>query len=1154
MSMLKLALLGPPQVARSDGTPLRFRSRKELALLAYLAVEHARPHQREALLALLWPDAPEQDARNSLRVALANLRQSLGPDAASLLADRKTARLTPGAAGWLDVAAFRALLDACRAHRHARAAACPDCVERLDRAVDLYGGDFLAGFSLLDAAPFEEWALVCRADLHQQALDALATLAAAHEEAGDYGALCRRARRQLALEPWHEPAHRTLMRGLALTGDRAGALAHYEVCRAVLADELGVAPDAETLALYERIRAGELAPAARDPGAPPHALPLPLTPFVGRATELAALRARADARLLTLVGAGGIGKTRLALELALAELDAYADGAFFVPLAPLDSADGIAPAIAAALHLTLHGDPAAALLRYLRDRHLLLILDNFEHLLDGVTLVTAILEGAHRVRIVATARERLNLRGEQVYAVEGLDYRTGATVDEAASVPSVRLFVQSAQRAQASFALNAATLEPVLRICRLAQGMPLAIELAAAWVDGLPPAEIAASIERGAGFLEADWRDVPERHRSMRAVFDWSWRRLSAEEQQALCRLTVFRGGWTREAAEQVAGVSLRVLTRLLRTSMVRWSEPQGTSERYEMLEPLRQLAAEQLGVEAEAVAARHCEYYLRLLASQQRRLMREETVPAATILHAEIDNIRKAWEWAVAHAVTELIDASVYAIWFYIWAGQLSASIHTYRLAAERLRARATSGAASAPEERANRRTLGKLLGLVAMVDLAQGEYARGYAEAQEAVAISVETGAADSEAHGRLVLAVAHLAGGMEGATGEILRALALAREARERGETSEILVHTEWRSYFWMAWEASWRGDGAAARRWAVDGLEISRQLATPRGQITCLELLAAAEREAGEHAAALRCLEEMRQLSRAIGHPWDEGVAQHGIGRVLARQGRYGEARACLEGGLAVFRAMGDANYEAAALASLVRLHTALGDLARARVCLEQLDGLVATGAVQYGIAEWELVRALLAERAGDAAQALASAGRAMAAARQTGQRQRQADALVIAGRAHERAGRWEEAAAAHGEALACYRSLGRAPLTAEPLAGLARVALAGGDAEAALAQIERVLAILAEHPSAGLDNPFALYLTCYRVLDAYHDPRASQVLRDAQQRLQASAEQIDDLALRRSFTEGVEADRILQQAMLAHDRELARGALSREQNH
>jgi DNA-binding SARP family transcriptional activator len=348
MSVLTITLLGPLQATRADGTPVAFRSRKELALFAYLAVEHARPQRRDALLALLWPDAPVGAAQNSLRVALAHLRQSLGRDAASLIIDRQTVRLAPGPNGWLDVAAFRELLDACKTHRHKKREACPDCVERLERAVDLYGGELLAGFSLPDTSPFEEWALMRRAELHHAILGALVTLADAHEDADDYPALCHCARRQLAIEPWHEPAHRTLMRGLALTGDRAGALAHYQVCRTVLADELGVEPDAETRALYERIRAGELAPATRDAGAPAHALPLPLTPFVGREAELATLRASADVRLLTLVGVGGIGKTRLALELARNKLDAYVDGVFFVPLARLESAEAITPVIAAA--------------------------------------------------------------------------------------------------------------------------------------------------------------------------------------------------------------------------------------------------------------------------------------------------------------------------------------------------------------------------------------------------------------------------------------------------------------------------------------------------------------------------------------------------------------------------------------------------------------------------------------------------------------------------------------------------------------------------------------------------------------------------------------------------------------------------------------
>jgi predicted ATPase len=294
-------------------------------------------------------------------------------------------------------------------------------------------------------------------------------------------------------------------------------------------------------------------------------------------------------------------------------------------------------------------------------------LDNFEHLLNGVTLVTAILEAAPQVRIVATSRERLNVYGEQVYAVEGLDYRVGPTLSEAVDMAAVRLFIQSAQLVHPTFILSESSLDPVLRICWLVQGMALGIELAAAWIDRLPPAEIAAAIERSAGFLEAGWRDVAERHRSMRAVFEWSWRLLSAEEQHALCRLTVFRGGWIREAAEQVARVSPHMLTCLVRKSMVRWSDPQGTSERYEMPEPLRPFAAERLGAEAEAIMARHSAYYLRFVAAQERRLVREEPwAPTVAVGRPEVDNVRQAWAWAVAHADAELLDASVSVIGLY--------------------------------------------------------------------------------------------------------------------------------------------------------------------------------------------------------------------------------------------------------------------------------------------------------------------------------------------------------------------------------------------------------------------------------------------------------------------------------------------------------
>src|SRR6185295_7491055 len=248
-------------------------------------------------------------------------------------------------------------------------------------------------------------------------------------------------------------------------------------------------------------------------------------------------------------------KTRLALEIVRLRLgapapdqpgelvespgQAFPNGVFFVSLAALSATSQIVPAIAAAIGLTLHGDPKQALLRFLHDKRLLLILDNFEHLLEGSELVVEILQTAPLLHIIATSRERLNVRGEQIFLVEGMDYQA----EDAAASSAVRLFIQCARRVLPGFKLSQENSRLILRICELVQGMPLGIELAAAWVEMLPLETIAAEIERSADFLAFDWRDAPARQRSMRAVFDWSWQLLNAAEQQALRGLAVFRGG-----------------------------------------------------------------------------------------------------------------------------------------------------------------------------------------------------------------------------------------------------------------------------------------------------------------------------------------------------------------------------------------------------------------------------------------------------------------------------------------------------------------------------------------------------------------------------------------------------------------------------------
>jgi len=362
MNRLTISLLGPFR-ATLDGKPAtQFEADTARALLAYLVVHTETPQRRETLAGLLWPEQPESEALANLRQALKRLRSAIGDrdaDPPFLHVSRKSIQFNPDSDYGLDVAAFGEAMAASQEHRHRRLEACRSCMRRLAEAVEVYRGDFLAGFSLR-SAPFEEWMVVQRERLHRQALDALAHLAAYHERRGEWEGAGRYARRQVELEPWRESAQRGLMRALALSGERGAALAQYEVCCRVLEEELGVEPEEETTALYERVREGSELEALSP--LPPCNLRTYLTPFVGREAVLAEIEERLgdpDCRLLSLVGPGGSGKTRLAVEAGAAQAAAFEHGVFFVRLAPLGSVEAIVPTVAQALGFSFYegGEP-----------------------------------------------------------------------------------------------------------------------------------------------------------------------------------------------------------------------------------------------------------------------------------------------------------------------------------------------------------------------------------------------------------------------------------------------------------------------------------------------------------------------------------------------------------------------------------------------------------------------------------------------------------------------------------------------------------------------------------------------------------------------------------------------------------------------------
>lgn len=643
--------------------PARLETAKTSALLVYLALSPA-PQSRRRLAELLWGEQSEESANRSLRRALWDLRRKFNlPGLPPLIeADARQVHFVHALCR-TDVAEMQSLAQ--RLERTDPATLLPGDLQAVKTLVP---GPFLGDFSAGNAGSFEEWAMLERERLHALGLAMWESLAQGYIAQGDGLSALDAARGLLALDTWREESHRLVMRLLAERGERAAALAQFEQCRRILAEELGSQPGPQTLALCEAIQRD--LPAISPLEGAPAELPAQSTPFVGRAAEMAQLGelfSRPDCRLVTVLGPGGMGKTRLALcagEHLRRDGQAFRGGIFFIPLVGLNSAAEMLSAIGAALGIAAPGSDItlAQISAFLRPRQALLILDNFEQLLappdsQAAQQAARLLQEAAGVRLLVTSRERLNLSGEWALELEGLEVPPADTpAEEAQRFSAVQLFLNTARRSRPGFALQAEDLPWIIGLCRQVEGLPLAIELAAGWAHRLTCREIAAEVERGTDLLVSRLRDVPERHRSLQTVFDNSWRLLSAAEQRVFCQLAVFRGGFRRPAAERVAGASLAALSGLADKSLLRRT-PDG---RYQTHILLAQLALEQLNVSPplESAARRaHCHYYAALMQECEEFSRRNPQVWHVREYREELENFRAALEWALAQRDLEALD-----------------------------------------------------------------------------------------------------------------------------------------------------------------------------------------------------------------------------------------------------------------------------------------------------------------------------------------------------------------------------------------------------------------------------------------------------------------------------------------------------------------
>lgn len=843
MPRLTLSFLGSPRILVDD-IPITSQTSKSTALLAYLAL-NPKPHRREQLTGMLWSENSFQHAHGALRTALWRLKQSgLSP---WLDIQRDTVALIPNHKIQVDVLDFHNLLEQCSDHPHSPTQVCQVCESLYSKALTLYRGDFLEGYSMSSSPEFEDWRLMQRESLRIEAITILGKLVKAHSKAQEIEQALFYARRWLYLDRYNEEAHRQLMFLYASLGQRSAALSQFRNCKKMLRQQR-LDPQEETIELYHQILRGEepvivqnqaldstillfievkyphnpgylprdlekatlhftdkvrekvkqyggmvvkqssrsavlffekgqplhyilwlykhfseigqntndtlqmtVALHAAEPGSgnidsyaddiqrttrlltagwegqvlltsqaidvidppkgaqfkdlgihqfkdlreplhiyglihpdlpakefPPiqslsvhrHNLPVYTTSFIDREKELASLAgllSQEGCRLLTLTGLGGVGKTRLAMQAAAQQIENFADGVFYITLTSPTSGDLIPSLLAELFHLVIFAerDLTNVVKDYLRHKAILLVMDNFEHMVQNSKILTDLLEEAPGLKMLVTSREPLNLYGEWIYEVNGMIAPPPEVQNDIESYGAVQLFLQNARRVYPGFNPSKEDLVFIGQISRLVDGLPLALILASSWVRTFTCQEITLEIEKSLDFLETSMHNLPPRHRSLRAIFDYTWSLLSEEDHRVFRRLSLFRGSFSLEAAQHISNVSALNMAAFVDHSMLH----RASQGRYHISGLLRHYAFIKLQENPEDYQATlniFCDYYAAYCQQIFTGTMHRQEEQVSKDIRTEIGNVRAAWNWAVEYNKWDSVEKFLNILAFY--------------------------------------------------------------------------------------------------------------------------------------------------------------------------------------------------------------------------------------------------------------------------------------------------------------------------------------------------------------------------------------------------------------------------------------------------------------------------------------------------------
>ncbi|MBV7326982.1 AAA family ATPase [Chloroflexi bacterium TSY] len=806
-------------------------------------------------------------------------------------------------------------------------------VDDLHRATELYQAEFLEGLSLTNAPEFEQWQLMQRRQLRHKMLNALEELVEHEWQRGDAEAAIRYLHRVIALESWRESAYRQLMRLLARQGEYESALTQYHACCSALAEDLMIEPTEETQRLAKLIH--DLRNQTQR-----HNLPTSSKPFVGRQDELAKISQQLNdpnCRLLTLVGPGGIGKTRLAIEAAANQIERFLHGVLFVSLIGLTSTKHLATAIAEAMEYPIQGNqhPDKQLLDWLRNKELLLVLDNYEHLLPNTNLLKQILLDAPSVKLFVTSRERLNLQIESLHHLVGLNFPSFEIPRERkpdkGAYSAVDLFVQTASRVQPHIVLDEARAD-VNRICQLVEGMPLGIELAAGWMHLLTSQQIIEQLEKDIEVLHTTASDVPLRHRSLRNVFDSSWEMLSVEEQTILAKLAIFRGRFTFATAETIAGATLSVLSVLLDKSLLRRAD----DGRFELHELVRQYSMGQLSAypnEYMSTLNQYIDFYAHFLSERKHQLRGPDQKVVRKEIRMEFGNIRQVWNWSIKHRRLSALQKMTRSLMdFYDIQGWFNEGQAAFGRAIQAFTTEDSLCSRSSPDDTMDQtrdaqhqELLGQLYACHGWLCFTAGRHiqARGFLQKSLQLLPPGNTYTKnDSESIYPLVTlsSIAFAQGEYQQARRYINNALRWQRKVGERWEEAYTLGQ--------LALVLLALGEPEQAYHSQQDGLAIAAEIGDQRLIALGTNFLSPILCLLGDYKSAKQMAQQGLEMSRSIHHVWGGALAQFHLGVVSALTGEHLTAYEHFQNGLAEFRRTGDPWGTANTLSQLAPIATLL----------------------------------------------------------------------------------------------------------------------------------------------------------------------------------------------------------------------------------